>query len=556
MSCLVARVFMSILDYFSVSSSKSFPNPRGPLSNRIASAAIESANREVRAALNKELLESASSRRKEKKPRVYLPQERAEMGKLAVDIGATEAAKRFSKKLKYPINESTARRFKQLYLQERRAKRLREEEDLTVSDLPMKKRGRPLLLGKNLDEQVQEYILKLREHGCAVNTTVVIAAARGLTRIIEPTRLNECGGPATLSVSWAKSLLKRMNFTKRRVSTKSLVPSQDVEEVRKEFLSELMEAVELHEVPPDLIFNWDQTGILLVPSAQWTMDKKGRKRVPIAGHNDKRQITAVMCGALTGEMLPIQLVYKGTTKRCHPPYNFPGDWLISHSPNHWSNEGTMVEYINEVIVPYVDRKRDDLDLSCDHPAVAIFDHFKGQLTVRVTQVLEENNIHSVLIPAAFTGELQPMDISVNKVVKSFIRNKFLEWYAEQVTELFYNDDDDPVDLSTARMKCVGAQWMVALYEHLTNNPHVIVHGFRHAGIFAALGLLDDSELSEYGEMSADSDYELSDDQQSQGEYNSNFISDSEEDSSHENQLVRTKQCLSVADVFTEDSESD
>ena len=82
-----------------------------------------------------------------------------------------------------------------------------------------------------------------------------------------------CGGPANLSVSWAKSLLKRINFTKRLVSTKGLVPSHYVEEVRMEFLSELMEAVDLHEVPPDLIFNWDQTEILLVPSAQWTMDK-------------------------------------------------------------------------------------------------------------------------------------------------------------------------------------------------------------------------------------------------------------------------------------------
>ena len=134
------------------------------------------------------------------------------MGKLAVDIGASAAAKRFSKKLKYPVNESTARRFKQLYLEERRAKRLRKEEDLTVSDLPLKKRGRSLLLGKNLDEHVQEYILKLREHGCAVNTTVVIAAARGMGRNIDCTRLSECGGPATLSVCWAKSLLKRINY--------------------------------------------------------------------------------------------------------------------------------------------------------------------------------------------------------------------------------------------------------------------------------------------------------------------------------------------------------
>ena len=124
-------------------------------------------------------------------------------------------------------------------------------------------------------------------------------------------------------------------------------------------------------------------------------------------------------------------------------------------------------------------------------------------------------------------------------------------------ELFYNDDDDPVDLSTVRIKCVGAPWMVALYEHLTKNPHVIIHGFRHAGIFAALGLLDDTELSDYVEMSANSDNELSDDnQQSQGKYNSNLISDSEEDSSHEDRLICTKQCLSVADDFTEDSESD
>ena len=96
----------------------------------------------------------------------------------------------------------------------------------------------------------------------------------------------------------------------------------------------------------------------------------------------------------------------------------------------------------------------------------------------------------MVIPAAFTGELQPMDISVNKVVKSFIRNKFSDWYAEQVTELFYDDDDDdndPVDLSTARIKYLGAQWMVALYEHLTDNPHVIVNGFQHTGVFYCFG---------------------------------------------------------------------
>ena len=92
--------------------------------------------------------------------------------------------------------------------------------------------------------------------------------------------------------------------------------------------------------------------------------------------------------------------------------DFPGNWVISHSPNHWSTEETMIEYITDVVVPFVEQKRDDLELNSDHAAVAIFDHFKGQLTEKVSRLLEENNLHSVLIPAAYTGDLQPMDTSV------------------------------------------------------------------------------------------------------------------------------------------------
>jgi len=45
--------------------------------------------------------------------------------------------------------------------------------------------------------------------------------------------------------------------------------------------------------------------------------------------------------------------------------------------------------------------------------------------------------------------------------------KFSEWYSQQVTELYVNGDDEPVDLSSARMKCLGAQWMTEVVEHLT-----------------------------------------------------------------------------------------
>ncbi len=99
-----------------------------------------------------------------------------------------------------------------------------------------------------------------------------------------------------------------------------------------------MAVITMEEIPSELILNWNQTGIHLVPAASWTMDQVGSKRVEISGVNDKRQITAVFCGSIMGEFLPIQLIYKGKTKHCHPHFKFPSDWHVSHSPKHWFTE--------------------------------------------------------------------------------------------------------------------------------------------------------------------------------------------------------------------------
>ena len=83
-----------------------------------------------------------------------------------------------------------------------------------------------------------------------------------------------------------------------------------------------------------------------VPVSSWTMAKEGSKRVEICGIDDKRQITAVFACSMTGDFLPIQLIYAGKTDKCHPSFTFPSDWHITHSPNRWSNEDTMKAYVS------------------------------------------------------------------------------------------------------------------------------------------------------------------------------------------------------------------
>ena len=51
---------------------------------------------------------------------------------------------------------------------------------------------------------------------------------------------------------------------------------------------------------------------------------------------------------------------------------------------------------------FVDNTSQCLALPEDQPALVLFDHFKGQLTEGITTELEENFIHSVIIPANFT----------------------------------------------------------------------------------------------------------------------------------------------------------
>jgi len=56
---------------------------------------------------------------------------------------------------------------------------------------------------------------------------------------------------------------------------------------------------------------------------------------------------------MSGEFLPVQLIYGGKTDRCHPKHNFPDAFDICHTLNHWSNEECCVRFIEKVIIPCI-----------------------------------------------------------------------------------------------------------------------------------------------------------------------------------------------------------
>ena len=142
---------------------------------------------------------------------------------------------------------------------------------LSVKSLPVKKRGRPLLLGEELDTEVKRYIRAVREGGGVIDTAITMAAATAIVRKADRNLLAENGGPITITSNWAKSLLYWMNFVKRRGSSTAKMTVTNFEAVKEQFVLDVNAVVEMEDIPPELVFNWDQTGISVVPGSSWTM---------------------------------------------------------------------------------------------------------------------------------------------------------------------------------------------------------------------------------------------------------------------------------------------
>lgn len=149
----------------------------------------------------------------------------------------------------------------------------------------------------------------MREVALLRTTAITMASATAIVLSADRNLLSENGGPISITVNWVKYLLYQMGFVKWRGSTAMKMTVSNFVSAKEQFLLGIQVAREMEDIPPDLVFNWDQMGISIVLGSTWTMELKGSKRVEITGISDKRQIMAVFCGTVAGEFLPPQLIF-------------------------------------------------------------------------------------------------------------------------------------------------------------------------------------------------------------------------------------------------------
>lgn len=261
-----------------------------------------------------------------------------EVGAYANIHGTASAIKKFSSKYdKHTFNRTTVNSWK--------AKCKNPSQTF-------KKVGRPNLLDDTLLKRVKDIAIGTRAAGGVINRRMILNIAKGIVKANDINALKEFGGTLELTDRWARGVLMKMNWSKRKGTTGKVDPSpQFLAEEKFTFQKAISTAVFEHDIPPSLVVNLDQTPLSYVSPGKYTFSFNGAKNVPIKGVDDKRQLTGTFAVSLTGECFPMQLIYTGKTKRSLPKYEFPSTFSVSFTENHWSNTEKSIEFFEEIIFP-------------------------------------------------------------------------------------------------------------------------------------------------------------------------------------------------------------
>ena len=145
----------------------------------------------------------------------------------------------------------------------------------------------------------------------------------------------------------------------------------------------------------------------------------------------------------------------------------------------------MLEYINKVLVPYFTQISQKLELAMYHPALALFNVFKAHRCDIVLEKLRQNHIHQVCIPAGCTGELQPLDVSVNEKFKASMKVHFACWYSTEVKQSLDQGlevTNIQIDLQASVLKPLHGNWLIMDISSLKDKIEVIQREIFRSGI--------------------------------------------------------------------------
>ncbi|XP_049947042.1 uncharacterized protein LOC126452454 [Schistocerca serialis cubense] len=189
------------------------------------------------------------------------------------------------------------------------------------------------------------------------------------------------------------------------------------ERVLREYVEHLQ--VELKDMPPSNIWNFDGTNLTDDPGKKKVLTKRGSKYSGNICNSSKSSISVMLAGNAEGEVLPPFVVYKLAHLWSTWTENGLIGYLYSHSPSGWFDSNTFSEWFTKLMLSRLKKLVGKKVVICD----SLFSH----LTTYVLALCGENNISFISLPANSTHITQPLDVTFFGPMKLAWRKVLTEW---------------------------------------------------------------------------------------------------------------------------------
>ena len=92
----------------------------------------------------------------------------------------------------------------------------------------------------------------------------------------------------------------------------------------------------------------------------------------------------------------------------------------------------------------------------------------------------------VAVPNNWKNYFQPLDISVNKPCKDFLRNEAQQWYSNEIAkqvEAGKKSHEVKVDVRITVVRPLHAKWVIKFYDYIRSKPDIVISGWKRSKIF-------------------------------------------------------------------------
>ena len=91
--------------------------------------------------------------------------------------------------------------------------------------------------------------------------------------------------------------------------------------------------------------------------------------------------------------------------------HFSARFCLGFNKKHWSNETKTTGLIEDLLVPYIQKVKEEKALPQSQKNILVWNAFKAQSTPKVMDTLSSYSLESVMVPKNMTHLLQPLDLT-------------------------------------------------------------------------------------------------------------------------------------------------